>query len=105
MLDNHDRDCTESADNRQEPKSQAPEAIQSVTGKKRSRVKPYHLSRILRQAIIDQFMACRSSEDTAESLGLPVRCVDDVLKYAALKRAIQMERGADLRPLVRKAGA
>lgn len=45
----------------------------------RARVKPRHLSQLVRQTIIDQFHARQSSEDVAEEMGLPVRTVTDVL--------------------------
>lgn len=51
----------------------------------KSRVKPRHLSTLLRRSIIDQFLARQSSEDVAEEFCLPVRCVDDVIKLEVFK--------------------
>ena len=45
----------------------------------KARVKPRHLSQLVRQAIIDQFQVRQSSEDIAEELGIPVGTVRDVL--------------------------
>jgi hypothetical protein len=58
-------------------------------GMGKARVKPRHLSQIVRQAIIDQFHARQSSEDVAEELGLPVRTVTDVLLLHELRRSVQ----------------
>lgn len=65
----------------------------------RARVKPRHLSRIVRQAIIEQFQIRQSSEDVAEELGLPVRTVTDVLLLHDMRKPIAVA----LRPqLVRR---
>ena len=52
----------------------------------RVRIKPRHLSRVVRQTIIDQFQVRQSSEDVAEEMGLPVRTVTDVLLLHELRR-------------------
>jgi len=61
----------------QEPPPQAIETKRKPMG--RVRVKPRHLSTVVRQSIIDQFQVRQSSEDIAEELGIPVGTVRDVL--------------------------
>lgn len=51
----------------------------------KARVKPRHLSQLVRQAIIDQFQVRQSSEDIAEELGIPVGTVRDVLLLHQLR--------------------
>jgi hypothetical protein len=68
--------------------SQPDEPVRKPMG--RSRVKPRHLSRILRQSIVDQFAACQSSEDVAEALGIPVRTVTDVLLLHRNPRPLEL---------------
>lgn len=65
--------------------SQAIEPVANRAGK--SRVKPRHLSPLLKRIIVEQFAARQSSEDVAEEMRLPVRTVDDVIKLAILRRA------------------
>lgn len=48
-------------------------------GTGRNRAKARHLSQIVRQVILDEFAATRSTEDVAESLRLPARTVSDVV--------------------------
>lgn len=62
--------------------------VQAIKRKpvERCRVKPRHLSQIVRQAIIDQFQVRQSSEDIAEELGIPVGTVRDVLLLHQLRR-------------------
>ena len=52
------------------------------------RLKPRHLSPMVRQLIIDQFQARQSSEDVAEELGLPIRTITDVLLLYDLRRQV-----------------
>jgi DNA-directed RNA polymerase specialized sigma24 family protein len=62
------------------------QAIESATPRAgRSRVKPRHLSPLLKRLIVEQFAARQSSEDVAEDMRLPVRTVDDVIKLAILR--------------------
>jgi hypothetical protein len=68
----------------------------------KARVKPRHLSTILRQVIVDQFRACHSTEDIAEDLKIPARTVSDVLLAEALRRPLQPERGAAMPVMVRR---
>ena len=83
--------------NLQDRSPQDAEAKRRTMGK--ARVKPRHLSQIVRQAIIDQFHARQSSEDVAEELGLPVRTVTDVLLLHDLRRPVL---GAGRPELVRR---
>ncbi len=64
--------------------SQAVESAPTRLGK--SRVKPRHLSALLKRCIVEQFVVRQSSEDVAEELGLPVRTVDDVIKLACFQQ-------------------
>lgn len=61
-------------------------------GPARRRLKPRHLTRAKRLQIVSEFIACASSEEVASRLRLPLRCVDDVLKHAALRIPPQPER-------------
>jgi hypothetical protein len=72
---------------------QLAETNHKPTGKARIRTKPRHLSAITRQRIIEEFYVRESSEDVAEEFNLPVRCVDDVIKIALLKKPIRPEGG------------
>lgn len=81
-------------------KAEAVEPQRKAAG--RSRVKPRHLSQVLRQCIVDQFRACHSTEDIAEALGIPARTVADVLIAEALRKPLQPERGLNLPALLRR---
>lgn len=70
--------------NQQEPNSETVEVKRKTV--ERCRVKPRHLSQIVRQAIIDQFQVRQSSEDIAEELGIPVGTVRDVLLLHQLRK-------------------
>lgn len=81
----------------QDPKIETVETKRKPMGK--ARVKPRHLSQIVRQAIWDQFQVRQSSEDVAEELGLPVRTVTDVLLLHELRKPV----GSAMRPeLIRR---
>jgi len=84
----------------QQIKTETSETKRRAMGK--CRVKPRHLSHIVRQAIIDQFHARQSSEDVAEEMGLPVRTVTDVLLLHELRRPIQSAGRPEL--VLRRAG-
>lgn len=76
------------------PNGQAPETM--VNAKGRRRVSARGISWILRQAIVDSFLARQSSEDIAEELGLPVRTVTDVLLLHTLRKGPHTETRAVL---------
>jgi hypothetical protein len=63
--------------------SQAIETAPTRAG--RTRVKPRHLSPLLKRIIVEQFAVRQSSEDVAEEMRLPVRTIDDVIKLAILR--------------------
>lgn len=69
--------------------SEVAESVDSAPGKRagKVRVKPRHLSKILRQCILDRFEACHSTEDVAEEMRLPVRTVTDVVLAALIRRS------------------
>lgn len=101
---NHDAQSTGTPRNPQEPKSQTAENALSVTGKSPKVLtvrSARDVNRGVRERVVEHFMACKSSRDTAEAFSLPVRVVDDILLYALYKRTMQLERGPA--PLVRYA--
>lgn len=73
----------------QEGSTEATETKRKAVGK--VRVKPRHLSQIMQRAIVEEFGAVQSTEDVAESLGLPVRTVTDVL-LLSLRKPVTSER-------------
>ncbi len=72
--------------NEPDTKSEALETKRRGMGK--ARLKPRHLSQIVKQVIVDSFHARQSSEDVAEELGLPVRTVTDVLLLHELRKPV-----------------
>lgn len=75
-------------------KGDAPQGAESTRKPPgRARVKPRHLSPLLRQMIVEQFAVRQSTEDIAEELGLPVRTVDDVIKLHLMRREPDDGRG------------
>lgn len=67
-------------------------------GTGRSRTKARHLSQIVRQVIVDQFAATKSTEDVAETLRIPARTVCDVILLdlmRSVRKPMESERRLD----------
>jgi hypothetical protein len=79
------------------------EVVENTTKRAgKPRVKPRHLTPILRRMIVEQFTARQSSEDVAEELGIPVRTVTDVVLLEVARKGPVMQQ---LRPFMVKQAA
>ena len=54
--------------------------------KRGARISPRSLSALTRQLIVDEFRACGDLDAVAKAYHLPVRTIDSVLHWAALRK-------------------